>query len=112
MTRPYHPYDKHPGQAQQDLNPDASAGQNYGLVGHHPEKAAGIPEINLAAVQHHVAGEGDVLRVAGRGREKRSCKHLRVAIDGSAADPDHGGISGSHVSAAVSNLDEIDVCDG
>jgi len=34
----YHPEDKHPDEWQQDLNPDASKGQNYGLVGPHPEK--------------------------------------------------------------------------
>jgi len=34
----YHPEDKHPAEAQQDLNPDASKGQNYGLLGPHPEK--------------------------------------------------------------------------
>src|SRR5437763_971341 len=34
----YHPEDKHPDDVQQELNPDASKGQNYGLVGPHPEK--------------------------------------------------------------------------
>jgi hypothetical protein len=34
----YHPEDKHPEPSQTVLNPDASAGQNYGLVGPHPEK--------------------------------------------------------------------------
>ena len=34
----YDPSDKHPAKYQQDLNPDAAAGINYGLVGPHPEK--------------------------------------------------------------------------
>ena len=34
----YHPGDKHPEDVQQELNPDASKGQNYDLVGPHPEK--------------------------------------------------------------------------
>ena len=34
----YDPSDKHPPEYQQDLNPDAAAGINYGLVGPHPEK--------------------------------------------------------------------------
>jgi hypothetical protein len=37
----YHPEDKHPDEWQQDLNPDASKGQNYGLVDPHPEKNKG-----------------------------------------------------------------------
>jgi hypothetical protein len=37
-SRIYHPERKHPGTAQEDLNPDAQKGQNYGLVGPHPEK--------------------------------------------------------------------------
>jgi hypothetical protein len=34
----YRPEDKHPEPYQQDLNPDASKGVNWGLVGPHPEK--------------------------------------------------------------------------
>src|SRR5687768_4154823 len=34
----YRPEDKHPEPYQQDLNPDASNGVNWGLVGPHPEK--------------------------------------------------------------------------
>jgi len=34
----YDPSDKHPPEYQQDLNPNAAAGINYGLVGPHPEK--------------------------------------------------------------------------
>jgi hypothetical protein len=34
----YHPEDKHPEPYQTDMNPDAAVGQNYGLVGPHPEK--------------------------------------------------------------------------
>jgi len=34
----YHPEDKHPEPYQQDLNPHASEGLNYGLLGRHPEK--------------------------------------------------------------------------
>jgi len=34
----YDPKDKHPPESQRDLNPDAAAGINYGLVGSHPEK--------------------------------------------------------------------------
>jgi hypothetical protein len=34
----YHPEDKHPGEYQQDLNPDASKGLNHAHVGPHPEK--------------------------------------------------------------------------
>ena len=34
----YRPEDKHPEPYQQDLNPDASKGINWGLVGAHPEK--------------------------------------------------------------------------
>jgi hypothetical protein len=34
----YHPEDKHPEPYQQDLNPDASNGINWGLTGPHPEK--------------------------------------------------------------------------
>ncbi|MBX6311556.1 MAG: hypothetical protein IRY99_01330 [Isosphaeraceae bacterium] len=36
--RIYHPEEKHPEPYQQDLNPDASKGQNYGLLDPHPEK--------------------------------------------------------------------------
>jgi len=32
------PEQKHPGAYQQDMNPDAAAGQNFGLTGPHPEK--------------------------------------------------------------------------
>ena len=39
MTRRvYDPSDKHPPEYQRDLDPDAAAGINYGLVGPHPEK--------------------------------------------------------------------------
>jgi hypothetical protein len=39
MTRKvYDPSDKHPPESRRDLNPDAAAGINYGLVGSHPEK--------------------------------------------------------------------------
>ena len=39
MTRKvYRPEDKHPEPYQQDLNPDAAKGINWGLVGEHPEK--------------------------------------------------------------------------
>jgi hypothetical protein len=34
----YRPEDKHPEPYQQDLNPNASKGVNWGLVGPHPEK--------------------------------------------------------------------------
>jgi len=34
----YDPSDKHPPEYQRDLNPEAAAGINYGLVGPHPEK--------------------------------------------------------------------------
>jgi hypothetical protein len=34
----YRPEDKHPEPYQQDLNPDASKGMNWGLAGPHPEK--------------------------------------------------------------------------
>ena len=34
----YDPSDKHPPKYQQDLNPDAAAGINFGRVGPHPEK--------------------------------------------------------------------------
>jgi len=34
----YDPSDKHPPEYQKDMNPDAAAGINYGLVGPHPEK--------------------------------------------------------------------------
>src|SRR4051794_4210342 len=34
----YDPRDKHPPEVQQDLNPNAAAGINYGVVGPHPEK--------------------------------------------------------------------------
>jgi len=37
-SRIYRPEDKHPEPAQQDLNPDASKGLNWGLAGVHPEK--------------------------------------------------------------------------
>jgi hypothetical protein len=37
----YHPEDKHPEPYQEDMNPDAAVGQNYGLVGPHPEKEDG-----------------------------------------------------------------------
>src|SRR5688572_2394912 len=37
-SRIYRPEDKHPEPYQQDLNPDASKGINWGLVGSHPEK--------------------------------------------------------------------------
>jgi len=37
-TRIYRPEDKHPDPYQQDLNPDASKGINWGHVGPHPEK--------------------------------------------------------------------------
>jgi hypothetical protein len=35
----YRPEDKHPEPYQQDLNPDASKGMNWGLAGPHPEKS-------------------------------------------------------------------------
>jgi hypothetical protein len=35
----YRPEQKHPEPYQQDLNPDASKGLNWGLVGPHPEKS-------------------------------------------------------------------------
>jgi hypothetical protein len=34
----YRPDQQHPEGPQQDPNPDANAGQNYGLIGPHPEK--------------------------------------------------------------------------
>src|SRR5207237_10046291 len=37
-TRIYKPEEKHPEPYQQDLNPDASKGINWGDVGPHPEK--------------------------------------------------------------------------
>jgi hypothetical protein len=37
-SRIYRPEQKHPQPYQQDLNPDASKGINWGLVGPHPEK--------------------------------------------------------------------------
>jgi hypothetical protein len=37
-THIYCPEDKHPEPYQQDLNPDASKGINWGLAGPHPEK--------------------------------------------------------------------------
>jgi hypothetical protein len=41
MTTTIHrPEDKHPQPYQQDLNPDASKGLNWGLAGVHPEKNA------------------------------------------------------------------------
>jgi len=36
----YDPTEKHPPEYQKDMNPDAAAGINYGLVGSHPEKGA------------------------------------------------------------------------
>jgi hypothetical protein len=39
-SRIYRPEQKHPQPAQQDLNPDASKGINWGLAGPHPEKNA------------------------------------------------------------------------
>jgi len=36
----YDPTDKHPPEYQNDLNPNAAAGINFGLVGPHPEKDA------------------------------------------------------------------------
>jgi len=36
--RIYRPEEKHPEPYQQDLNPDASKGLNWGLAGPHPEK--------------------------------------------------------------------------
>ncbi|HEY3393921.1 MAG TPA: hypothetical protein VGK58_14510 [Lacipirellulaceae bacterium] len=37
-SRIYRPEDKHPEPYQQDLNPNASKGINWGFVGPHPEK--------------------------------------------------------------------------
>ncbi len=37
-SRIYRPEDKHPQPYQQDLNPDASKGMNWGEAGPHPEK--------------------------------------------------------------------------
>jgi hypothetical protein len=37
-SRIYRPEEKHPEPYQQDLNPDASKGLNWGLAGPHPEK--------------------------------------------------------------------------
>ena len=34
----YDPSEKHPPEAQRDLNPEGAAGINYGRVGPHPEK--------------------------------------------------------------------------
>ena len=39
-SRIYRPEEKHPEPYQQDLNPDASKGLNWGLAGPHPEKGA------------------------------------------------------------------------
>ena len=39
-SRIYRPEEKHPEPYQQDLNPDASKGLNWGLAGPHPEKDA------------------------------------------------------------------------
>jgi hypothetical protein len=39
-SRIYRPEHKHPQPAQQDLNPDASKGLNWGVAGPHPEKDA------------------------------------------------------------------------
>jgi hypothetical protein len=36
----YRPEQRHPEPAQQDLNPDAAKGLNWGLAGQHPEKNA------------------------------------------------------------------------
>jgi len=55
----YHPEDKHPEPYQQDLNPDANAGQNYGLVDPHLEKKEGrrsaydIKEIHRRLGDYH-----------------------------------------------------------
>jgi hypothetical protein len=38
-SRIYHHEQKHPEPYQQDLNPDASKGLNWGLAGPHPEKS-------------------------------------------------------------------------
>jgi len=47
----YDPSDKHPPEYQKDLNPNAAAGINYGLVGPHPEK--GNPRTAYDAKEAH-----------------------------------------------------------
>jgi hypothetical protein len=37
-SRIYRPEHKHPQPAQEDLNPDASKGLNWGLAGPHPDR--------------------------------------------------------------------------
>jgi len=54
----YRPEKKHPESAQQDLNPDASKGTNWGLVGPHPEKdeprtAKDIKELHRMLQEFH-----------------------------------------------------------
>jgi hypothetical protein len=48
----YRPEDKHPEPYQQDLNPDASKGINWGLTGPHPEKETPRTAYDMKDVHH------------------------------------------------------------
>ena len=47
---------RNPGRPGQDLNPNPSAGQNYDLIGPHPEKEAGRTAHENKAAQRHLRG--------------------------------------------------------
>jgi hypothetical protein len=48
----YRPEDKHPEPYQQDLNPDASKGINWGLVGPHPQKETPRTAYDVKGAHH------------------------------------------------------------
>jgi len=60
-SRIYHPEDKHPDPYQQDMNPDASKGQNYGLLGPHPERDNPRTAFDLKEVHRLLDGYTDDL---------------------------------------------------
>jgi hypothetical protein len=82
----YRPEDKHPEPYQQDLNPDASKGVNWGLVGPHPEKneprtAKDLKELHnlLSALPDDEFERLPVLPVGSRLESKATYINLREA---------------------------------
>jgi hypothetical protein len=51
------PGGRHPGPYQADVNPNAAAGQNYGLIGPHPEKGEHRTERDVKEA-YDLLGEG------------------------------------------------------
>lgn len=82
----YRPEDKHPQPYQEDLNPDASKGINWGLAGPHPEKdnsrtAKDVKELHdlLSDFQDDESQRIPVLSVGARLESNATYINLRVA---------------------------------